>query len=125
MLVKQQGFSVWNAMAWVLLGVVSLIIGAKAVPAYSEFMAVKKSIKAIVAEESDYSVANVAAAFDRKATIAYIETIKGKDLKVTDMGGGIVKIEANYTKEIELVANAFLLLKFDAAESNDKAVQSQ
>jgi hypothetical protein len=51
-----------------------LLVGFRAMPAYTEFMAVKKAMKTTVEDSStDQSVAKIRDTFDRIASVDYVE----------------------------------------------------
>src|SRR5262245_36850771 len=91
-----------------ILGSVVLIaiamIGLKLAHSYLEFMNIKKAVVSIAAEKGGGSVADIRKAFDARAAVDDITTIKGSDLEVTKEGGQIV-INAAFRKEIPLVGN--------------------
>lgn len=109
----QRGMTFWGTLivlaALLLLG----MVGLKATPAYLEFNAIKSAIKKIGKQElSQMTQQEVAAEFDRQATIDNMESVKGRDLVLS---GGVVSVE--YQKTIPLFANISLLLDFKASST--------
>ncbi len=74
---QQQGFSFWNALAWIILGVSAVLVGAKAFPAYQEYYATKKIIKTMIKEDNLADKESLKASFDRRATIGYVWQVTG------------------------------------------------
>ncbi|MFT3777444.1 MAG: DUF4845 domain-containing protein [Ottowia sp.] len=85
------------------------IVGARVVPTASEYMTIQKAVKKAAAEGG--TVPAVRAAFDRTASVDYIDSISGKDLEVTKDGDKVV-VSFAYDKEIPLFGPAYLLIKY-------------
>lgn len=93
----------------VLLGIFSL----KLIPAYMEFFKAKAAIEAIAADRARSSSVNeVRKAFDARATIDDIQSVKASDLEVTKDAQGVV-ISFSYRKEVPLFANVGLFVDFN------------
>jgi hypothetical protein len=91
-----------------------LLVGFRAMPAYTEFMAVKKAMKTTVEDSStDQSVAKIRDTFDRIASVDYVESVGPKDLQVYKEGGKVI-LAIDYEKRIPLFANVSLLLAFSS-----------
>jgi Tfp pilus assembly major pilin PilA len=111
---KQLGVSLGGLMVGAVIFIVLAMIGLKLAPSYIEFMAVKKAVNGIATESrAGATVAEVRKAFDQRATVDDISSVKGSDLEVTKDGNGLV-ISANYRKEIPLVANIGVYIEFAA-----------
>jgi hypothetical protein len=83
-------------------------------PAYTEFMAVKKAMKTTVEDSStDQSVAKIRDTFDRIASVDYVDSVGPKDLQVYKEGGKVI-LAIDYEKRIPLFANVSLLLAFSS-----------
>lgn len=107
---KQQGMSFWGTLVVLaaLLFIGTFVI--KSLPAYLEFNSVRTAIKSIAKQSSgELNKKEVADAFDRQASIQYITSIQGRDLRIE--GGAIV---AEYQKVIPLFGNMSILLDFNA-----------
>lgn len=113
---NQRGLSIISLLF--VIGILAFlgVIGAQAVPMFTEHQAVVKSIKKAAADES--TVQGARASFDKMADINQITSIKGADLDVTKIGEKIV-IQTNYEREIHLAAMVYLTFKFQGA-STDK-----
>lgn len=88
------------------------ILGMKVAPPYMEFINVKNAIKKAANSADVTSKKDVASAFDRSATIDNITVIKGADLSVEN---GL--ISAQYQVVVPIVANASVLLDFNATSA--------
>lgn len=106
---SQRGISFFGLLILGVVFALLAIVGARVVPTATEFMAIQKAAKKAAAEGG--TVPAVRAAFDRAATIDYIESISGKDLEITKDGDKVV-VSFAYDKEIPLAGPAYLLLKY-------------
>jgi Domain of unknown function (DUF4845) len=88
------------------------IFSMKLIPPYMEFLKAQNAIEAIAADRSKTSsVAEVRKAFDARATIDDISSIKGSDLEISKDGSGVV-IGFTYRKEVPLGASLGLYVDF-------------
>lgn len=112
---KQRGMT-FIGLVFVIAGIVFVaVIGMKLLPAYMEYMSVKKAITKIAKEPTFASMSNkdIVDSFDRSATIDNISVVKGRDLDITkDESGTVVSVE--YQTIVPLVANVSALLDFEA-----------
>ena len=93
----------------------ALVISFKLIPAYIEYFAVKK-VLASMAQSGDTkgTVTDIKRAFDRRAGIDDISSVKGEDLDVTKEGGNVV-IFANYSVKVPLFGNVNACIDFAAS----------
>ena len=109
---KQTGMT-FIGLVLVVAALISLLaVGMKIMPAYLEFMSVKKAIKnaANSADMSDKKA--VINAFNKSAAVDNVSVIKGSDLVVN---GGVISTQ--YQVLIPIVANASVLLDFSATSA--------
>ncbi|MCS6997020.1 MAG: DUF4845 domain-containing protein [Casimicrobiaceae bacterium] len=97
-----------------------LFIAARALPAWSEYFAIRKVLQATADE---FTVAAqppaIRHAFDRRAQIDDIRSVQGKDLEINKVNGRIV-LRATYSKQVPVVGNMSLLFEFDATATSSK-----
>jgi hypothetical protein len=91
--------------------------GLKIAPAYIEYYTVKKAIAAVAQTTSKGTVAEVRAAFDRRAQIDDIEVVSGKNLEISKEGNEVV-ISVAYPKRISLFGNVSVVIEFAASSNN-------
>jgi len=94
---------------------VALIV-MKMVPAYTEFFSVKKVLVAMKQEPlNDMSKKGIMTSFDKRASTAYIDSVKGADLTVEKNVSGetVVSVEYQITKPI--MGNVSVLIDFSAS----------
>lgn len=94
------------------------MLGLKLLPAYLEFMNVKHAIKKIAdsPEFATMSKKDIAAAFDRSASIDDIDRVKGADLIVEKTAVGNT-VSAQYQVVVPIMVNASALLDFNATSA--------
>ncbi len=103
-----------------LLIVALLIIGAKLVPAVTEYLAIEKAVQRI-RNEAD-TVPQLRAAFDRYAQIDDIKSLKGRDLDITKESDKVV-ISYAYTYQIPITDSVRLVIDFSGTTSARPRVQ--
>ncbi len=106
---RQAGLGILSLIFVGVIVVALLIIGAKLVPAITEYMAIEKAILAI-RNEAD-TVPKIRSAFDRYAQIDDIKSISGKDLDITKESDRIV-ISYAYSYSIPITDNVRLVIDF-------------
>jgi hypothetical protein len=115
---RQQGVSI--VMLIVVLSLLALvaILGMKVVPAYIEFNSVRKIIQAMKREgDTRKSVREIRDAFNRRASVDYVDSIKGDDLEITKEGGEVI-VAAIYSKKVPIIANFNACLDFVASSKD-------
>jgi hypothetical protein len=106
---RQRGFSIVGLIFFGLIIVVLLLIGAKLVPAVTEYIAIERAIQKIKNEGA--TVAQIREAFDRHAVIDDIKSINSKDLDITKDNDRVV-ISYAYAYQIQLLDNVRLVIDF-------------
>ena len=110
---NQLGIGLGGLLAGAVVFIGLATFAMKLGPSYLEFFAIKKAVNAIAQEKRTASVNDIRKAFDARATIDDISTVKGSDLEVTKDGSDIV-ISATYRKEIALAGNMGVYIEFRA-----------
>jgi hypothetical protein len=122
---RQRGLSMIGFLFVAVILVALAMLAMKVVPAYIEFFGVKK-VLADMAHQSDLrnmSNAEIRNDFDKRASVGYVEGVKGKDLMV-DRRGGVPVVIADYTFRTKLVHNISLVIDFSAS-SDPRAAPPQ
>ena len=112
----QRGLGFAGVLA-LLIGIVFVaVLGMKLAPAYIEYFAIKKAVTGMVesGELRNGTVADVRRAFDRRAVIDDITSIKGTDIEVTKDGSEIV-LGFAYEKRIPIFYNISVLIDFEGS----------
>ena len=109
---RERGVSLMALILILFVVVVVGIFSLKLIPAYIEFYKAQAAIEAIAADRSKTSSVNeVRKAFDARATIDDITTVKAADLEITKDGTDVV-IGFSYRKEVPLFGNVGLFVDF-------------
>jgi hypothetical protein len=118
---KRQGGLGLIALIFVGLIIVALlIIGAKLVPAITEYLAIEKAVNRI-RQDAD-TVPELRKAFDRYAQIDDIKSVTGKDLDITKESDKIV-ISYAYSYQIPITDSVRLVIDFSGSSSARPRVQ--
>jgi Tfp pilus assembly protein PilE len=111
----QRGVTLGGLLVVMFVVVMVGILSLKLIPSYIEYGKARAAIQAIGADRTrTTSVAEVRKAFDSRATIDDITTLKSTDLDVTKEGNEVV-ISFAYRREIPLFANVGLYIDFAAS----------
>jgi hypothetical protein len=91
------------------------IMGFKLLPTYIEYFTVKRVITDLAngVEVRGGSVRDVQLAFDRRAQIDDIRSLRGTDLEITKQGDGF-QVRAAYSVQVPLFGNVNACIDFDA-----------
>jgi len=112
---RQRGLSM---LAFLFVTVVVLIVamlGFRVLPAYIEYYSVQKALEQALHDAKDLnSTAEVRNAFQKRADAGYIESVQGRDVEVIKTRNEVTA-SASWTRKLPLVANASLLLEFEAS----------
>lgn len=112
---SQKGASLPSLLFFGALIVILTLFSIRVVPAYVEFVSVKKVLRAMQQDPlENMSPKEIKAAFDRRASLEYVSVINGADLEIerTDSGETIVTVDYQVVKP--LIANVSILLDFSA-----------
>ena len=111
---KQRGVTLSGLVIWCVILIFLAIGGMKVVPAYVEAQTIKGILKT-VAKDPDMQEAapkDIREAYGKRAMMNNITVIDASDIEIHKVGRSL-KLSVGYSKKIELVGNASLLLEFD------------
>jgi hypothetical protein len=111
---RQKGLGLISLIFVGLIIVALLIIGAKLVPAITEYLAIEKAVQRIRTEAT--TVPDLRKAFDRYATIDDIKSIAGKDLDITKEADRVV-ISYAYSYQVPITDTVRLVIDFSGTTS--------
>ncbi len=117
---RQRGLGLIALIFVGLLIVALLIIGAKLVPAMTEYLAIEKAVQRI-RQDAD-TVPELRRAFDRYAQIDDIKSIAGKDLDITKESDKVV-ISYAYSYQVPITDSVRLVIDFSGTTSARPRVQ--
>lgn len=113
----QNGFTLTGLVVVSALLIVIALIGMKVVPAYMEFLSVKKVLTAMKQEPLDtMSKSEIMKSFDKRANIAYISVVKGSDLTIEKTSTGTV-VNVEYQVIRPIAGNLSVLIDFSTANN--------
>jgi Tfp pilus assembly major pilin PilA len=113
----QNGFTLTGLVVISALLIVIALVGMKVVPAYMEFLSVKKVLTAMKQEPLDtMSKSEIMKSFDKRANIAYISVVKGSDLTIEKTSTGTV-VNVEYQVIRPIAGNLSVLIDFSTANN--------
>lgn len=113
---QQRGLSVIGLLMISAVIVVVALIGFKLLPAYIEYFTIKRVIGDIASgsEVRGGTLRDATTAFQRRAQIDDITSIKASDLEITKQGEGFAII-ATYQRCVPLFSNISVCIDFEAS----------
>jgi hypothetical protein len=114
---QQYGVSIMGLLTALVIVIVLALFAMKVVPSVLEYRTAKAAIQA-VARSGVTNVQDARRAFDNRATIDNITSVRPTDLEVTREGNQMV-IAFAYRKEIPLFTGVGLYLDFAANSRGD------
>ena len=124
---QQRGITMIGMLLWGIVIVFVALVAMKLIPAYTEFLEIKKILKDIGSETGSKSMSNadIRDRFERRALVDNISVIKSADLKISRESGRTV-VSVDYTFQTPLVANISLLADFSASsDSRESRIAQQ
>lgn len=114
---RQQGVSITGLI--IVLAVVGFfaVLGLKIVPTVTEYSAIKNAI--VTAKGAGSTPNEIRNSFDKQASVAYIDSISGKDLDITKDGDETV-VSFAYDKKIPIVGPASLLIEYSGTTAKKR-----
>ncbi|MCC7549438.1 MAG: DUF4845 domain-containing protein [Burkholderiales bacterium] len=114
---KQQGLTITGFLIVSAVLVFVAIMGFRLAPSYIEYFTIKRVVNDIAMESRGGSVRDVISAFNKRAQIDDIRSLRGNDLEVTKTGEGF-EIRAEYSVLVPLFANVSAQIDFVAENTN-------
>ena len=110
---RQRGISIMGLIAGLFILIIVALFGLKLIPSFIEYRTARNAIEAISREKQGASVADIRRAFEARATIDDITSVKPTDLEITKEGSAIV-IAFSYRKEVSLFEGVGLYIDYSA-----------
>ena len=112
---RQRGLSMMGFLFVAAVVIVVVMIGFRVMPAYIEYYSVQKALEKALVEAKDLnSAAEIRNAFQRIADAGYIESVNSKDVEISKSKNEVTA-SASWTRKLPMVANASILLEFEAS----------
>lgn len=115
-----QGFSLIGFLCTLTVFGVSALLMVRAGPSVLEYWAIEKAVKA--ASSVSGTPAEMRAAYDKLASVAYIDAVQGKDLMIQGSGDAM-RVSFAYEKRIALTGPASLVISYQGSTDSDTAVK--
>ncbi|MEN9419399.1 MAG: hypothetical protein RI988_3019 [Pseudomonadota bacterium] len=110
---RQSGLTLIGLLFYALLVVAGVYIVMQVVPSYTEYQAVKRTIRT-VASSNPSTVEDARRMFDRQRDADLtIRSISGNDLQVSKQNGRVL-IEVKYEKVLPIAGPVALLIRYEA-----------
>jgi hypothetical protein len=106
---RQRGLSLVSLIFIGVVVIFLMVIGAKAVPAMTEYFAVDRAVQKVAGEGQ--TVRDIRNAFDRYATVDNITSISGRDLDITKDGERVI-VSFSYQYSIPIMDNVRIVIDF-------------
>jgi hypothetical protein len=123
---QQSGLSMLGLLLWGIVIVFVALVAMKLIPAYTEFITIKKILTDIGSETGikGMSNADIRERFAKRAMIDNITTVSPADLKISRENDRTV-VSVAYTFQTPLVANISLLVDFSASSNGRESKVAQ
>ena len=108
---KQDGLSLMGLITVLFLAVIVALFAMKIIPSFLEFRSAKTAIEQVA--RSAQNASDARRAFENRATIDNIESVKPADLEITREGNQMV-IAFAYRKEVTLFGPVGLYINYAA-----------
>ena len=109
---KQNGVTLLGLMIVSVVVIIFALVGMKVVPAYMEFLSVKKVLSTMKQEPlAEMSDKEIRTSFDKRASIAYISVVKGSDL-IIEKNGDKKDLVMEYQVVKPIAGNISVLIDF-------------
>ncbi|MEP7207681.1 MAG: DUF4845 domain-containing protein [Casimicrobiaceae bacterium] len=111
---SQRGLTMGGFVFVAAIIVAVVMLGFKITPAVVEYYAVKQALREALDDAKDPTAApDIQRAFQRRIDAGYIESVSSRDVELSKAGNTVTATVA-WTRTTHLVANASLLLEFEA-----------
>ena len=111
---RQRGLTMIGFLFVAAVAIVVVMVGFRVMPAYIEYYSIQKALEQSLSDAKDLnSAAEIRNAFQRRADAGYIESVSSKDIEITKSKNEVTA-SVGWTRKLPMVANASILLEFEA-----------
>lgn len=116
----QRGVSLGGLMVGAAIFAVLALLAMKVVPVWIEYGKIAKVVKATAADGSlkEAPISQIRAAYEKRAEIDVIKSIKAEDLEIKKEDGRL-EIYFAYTEKVPLFGNASLVFDFEGSSAKE------
>ena len=112
---RQRGLTMSGFLFVAAVIIVVVMVGFRVMPAYIEYYSIQKALEQSLSDAKDLnSAAEIRNAFQRRADAGYIESVSSKDIEITKSKNEVTAT-VEWTRKLPMVANASILLEFEAS----------
>jgi len=118
---KQKGVTLIGMLFIGMMVVFAALVAMRMVPSYLEYFSIKKVLAAVTndVELKNMSIKEIRDAFDRRANIDNITSIKPDDLEISKEDGGVV-IEVSYSVKKPIAGNVSVVMDFNVSTAKGR-----
>ncbi|MDO4709677.1 MAG: DUF4845 domain-containing protein [Pseudomonadota bacterium] len=99
-----------------------LFIGMKLFPMYQEYWSVSKAVKAVAADSTvSTTPESIRNSLDKRFEVNYVDSLRGRDVKIERSAGGGALIIAEYEMRKPLIYNLDIVARFRVEETKQPA----
>jgi hypothetical protein len=113
---RERGLSMIGFLFVAAVVLVVVMLGFRVLPAYIEYFSVQKALKQALQDTSNTTAADIRKTVERQLNTDYVESVSANDIEVTRTASGVTA-SASWQRKLPLVANASLVLDFEASAS--------
>jgi Tfp pilus assembly protein PilE len=113
---RQRGLTIIGFLFVAAVVLAAVMLGFRVLPAYVEYYAVEKALKRALDDTANTTALDIRKTVERQLNTDYVESVSASDVEVTRTQNGVVA-KAVWQRKLPLVANASLLLDFEASAS--------
>ncbi len=122
---QERGLTMTGFLTLSVVLIFTALLVFRLLPPYLEYFYVQKAVDSI-ARDLDLQTATlreIRSAFDRRAMIDNITTIRGEDLELIKEGNYAV-LDANYSVKVPIIANVAACIDFQASSAKRRTVSN-
>ena len=111
---RQRGLSTLSILVIVLVAVFFSTCAITMLPAYTEYLSVKRAVESMIEQSTDknFAIAEMKTKLAKQYQVNRIEVVNAKQAKITRQKG-ITTVDARYEQRIPLMFNIDVVIKFD------------
>jgi predicted membrane chloride channel (bestrophin family) len=113
---RQRGLTMLSFLFVLAVVLVAALLAFRVIPAYIEYFSVQKALAGALNDSKDLTRAEVVKLLERRLGAEYIDSVRAADIEVT-RSANVTTASVSWQAKLPLVANASLLLEFDASAS--------
>ncbi len=113
---RQRGLALSALLLWGIVIALVAILVIRVLPDVIDYYKIRHAIRAVAADSSGKTVAEIRLAYGKYAEVEHIKTLGPTDLDIFKEDGQVIVAFA-YERKIPLVANVSLLIDFSSSAS--------